>query len=313
MIYYLPSAADHRPPSGGTKTHVRHVRLLDEMGWSARLLHVTPGFRYPWISHDYPVAYLDGVALRAGDVLVTNEIMGPNTAEIAPPGVRTIVFNQNSHYTFRGYSVPPPPDCATPYRDPRVVGTMVLTDYCRDALRAVFPDHPVHVVPHGIDPLTFPLGTAKRRQIAWMPRKHPDEAQQVFGWLRFSGALDGWDVVAIDGQSEAETSRILQESLVFFAFGYPEGGTLPPFEAGACGCYVLGYGGHSSDMLMRRCGMDVVLSSDTTDFTAQAQRLLRRPVVEIAEEGRVMSRGVQEVLPLEGERAALKAAMGALL
>lgn len=301
MIYYLPGGADHFPPSGGTKTHVQHVRILNELGFSAKVLHVTPGFRYEWIEEDYPRAYGPNVILTPKDFLVLNEIMGP--VEIAP-GIPKILFNQNCHYTFRGYPIPPTKGMYVPYTDPDVLGTMVLTSYCRDALRAAFPNHPITVIPHGIDGAKWVPGT-KKKQIAFMPRKHPDEAQQVFGYLHYGGYLDGWDVVAIDGKTEAETAAILSESMVFFAFGYPEGGTLPPFEAMASGCVVVGYGGFSSDQWMKDFGGWCVSSADSMQFVAKAAKVLRWDFNKLVDWGAQSRDLVLEGLSPDKERAAL--------
>ena len=44
-------------------------------------------------------------------------------------------------------------------------------------------------------------------------------------------------------RSEAAVADILRESQVFLSFGHPEGFGLPPAEALACGCLVIGYHG----------------------------------------------------------------------
>ena len=222
-------------------------------------------------------------------------------------GLQAVVFNQNCHYTFRNYPVPPLPGTYTPYTDPNVIGTMVLSPYCARALRSTFPGHPVHVVPHGIDPVRFPLGEYKRKQIAYMPRKHPDEAQQVFGYLRYRGALDGWDVVAIDGLTEAQTAQTLRDSMVFFALGYPEGGTLPPFEAMASGCVVVGYGGFSSDHWIKEFGGVLVPSANTMAFVDMAEPVLRWPIDKLVAWGKDSRRLVLEGLSMAKEREALLA------
>jgi glycosyltransferase involved in cell wall biosynthesis len=72
-----------------------------------------------------------------------------------------------------------------------------------------------------------------------MPRRRPEDADQV---LRLLGdRLDGWEVVTIAGASERETAQLLRSSAIFLAFGYQEGFGLPPAEAMACGCYVIGF------------------------------------------------------------------------
>lgn len=308
MIYYWPGA-DVNFPSGGIRTHYRHVELLNAMGIPASILHCTPPFKPSWFESPAPVAWInadDQEFSVKDDIIVVNEILGPDTGANAP-GVRKMIFNQNCHYTFRGYEIPPAPDCPTPYRNsPEILGTMVLSPYCAAALKMAFPEHPIHLVPHGFDADRYPLGENKKKQIAYMPRKHEAEAQMVFGYLRYMGALDGWDVVAIDGRTEKETLSILRDSLLFFAFGYPEGGTLPPFEAMASGCVVIGYGGFSSDKWVAKCGGVLVPSADTVSFVYHANRLLRWPVDKLTAWG--VDARTQTLIELAGykEREALE-------
>lgn len=269
MIYYWPGA-DNPHPSGGFKTHYLHVEALQALGIPAAVLQHEPGWRPPWFETTAPIAYLPTTTFSPDDVIVTNEIMGPRKAV---EGVKTVVFNQNVHYTFRHYPTPPPPGTYTPYLDPDVLGTLVCSYHDAEPLRRAFPRHDVSIIPHGFPPERYRVGV-KRRQIAFMPRKHADEAQVVFGFLSYRGALDGWDVVPIDGRTEAEAFTILGESLLFFAFGYPEGYTLPPFEAMALGCGVVGYGGFSADKPLTQFLGARVESANTMAFVETAAPIL---------------------------------------
>lgn len=47
----------------------------------------------------------------------------------------------------------------------------------------------------------------------------------------------------LDNLSEIETAEILQSAKLFLSFGLREGFGLPPLEALACGCLVVGYDG----------------------------------------------------------------------
>jgi hypothetical protein len=180
-----------------------------------------------------------------------------------------------------------------PYTHPDVKAVFVLTEYERAFFNWAFPKMPCHVTPHGYDFDKFAVGTNKRRLVSFMPRKHADEAQQVFGYLGAMGRLTGWDVVAIDGKTEDETAQILQESLIFVAFGYPEGGTKPPFEAMAAGCDVVGYGGFASDRDMRVCGGHVVPSGDSCQLTRVLARRLAMTTKDLVASGRRASKAVR--------------------
>ena len=308
MIYYWPGQ-DYDIPSGGVRTHYDHVRILNAAGIAASILHMTPGFKCTWFTHNVPIAYAPTTTITPSDVLVMNEIMGPQTPHIAP-GVRKVIFAQNVHYVWRGWPVPP--TTIIPYTHGEVVATLVLTEFERNFFEWVWPTHPVYITPHGIDGKMFPLGVAKKKQIAYMPRKHADEAQQVFGYLKARGALDGWTVVPIDGMTQPQVATVLAESLVFVPFGYPEGGTLPPFEAMASGCAVVGYGGFASDAMMARCGATVTTSADTCQLTKELDRVLRSEPDFLAAAGRNASRMTLHTLSLEKEALAVTTAWRAI-
>ena len=78
-----------------------------------------------------------------------------------------------------------------------------------------------------------------------MPRKNPKDSAVVSALLRQQPwfQLSGWSLQAINGLPQEEVAKILQKSLVFLSFGYPEGFGLPLAEAAACGCYLIGYSG----------------------------------------------------------------------
>ena len=97
---------------------------------------------------------------------------------------------------------------------------------------------------HCIDPAVFhPDPAARRRQIAVMPRKRPRDFEQLHALLTLRGVLRDWELVVIEGKSEAEVAAVLQRSELFISLSREEGFGLPPAEAMACGCHVIGFHG----------------------------------------------------------------------
>ncbi len=76
-----------------------------------------------------------------------------------------------------------------------------------------------------------------------MPRKRADDAASVVTLLRLRGVLDTWELLPIDNYSEVEAAEILRTAKLFLSFSWREGFGLPPVEALACGCLVIGYHG----------------------------------------------------------------------
>ncbi|MCX6954213.1 MAG: glycosyltransferase family 1 protein [Verrucomicrobia bacterium] len=238
----LLACPDHAAPAGGVRQIYRLAATLRaDLGLDAYVYHRRTGFTLDWFQTTAQVAYADATAPGPRDLLVLPEVWGNAMQE--HPGVRKIIFNQNAYYTFmNGYETVPSSAPLSP-ADHGVIGLLTVSDDSAELLTETFPRLPVARVRYEVDAELFAYTAEKRPQVAFMPRKHPDEARQLLNTLALRGALAGFEVVAIDGVSEREAARLLRESLVFLSFGYPEGFSLPPAEAMATGCLTLGYHG----------------------------------------------------------------------
>jgi glycosyltransferase involved in cell wall biosynthesis len=121
-------------------------------------------------------------------------------------------------------------------------------------------------------PATPPPG----RRIAYMTRRRADEAAQVLRLLELRGALGGWEVVAIEGRTEREVAEILRGSRVFLSFSQREGFGLPPLEALACGCAVVGYHGFGGRELFEAPSAVAIEDADTVAFARAVEAILER-------------------------------------
>ena len=85
-----------------------------------------------------------------------------------------------------------------------------------------------------------------------MPRKNPKDSAVVTTLLKQSEWFlkSDWSLQAINGMPQEKVAELLQKSLIFLAFGHPEGFGLPIAEAAGCGCYVIGYSGLGGKELM---------------------------------------------------------------
>lgn len=103
------------------------------------------------------------------------------------------------------------------------------------------------LIPLAIDPAAFTAQGDKRDMIAYMPRKRRDEVMLAVEALRRSPALAGYDFVEIDGLAQQQVAEILTQARFFLAFSNREGFGLPPAEAMAAGCIVVGFTGAGGD------------------------------------------------------------------
>lgn len=230
-IYYL--TPDYPRPTGGIRVAYRHVDLLNEAGRSAAIVHHRDGYACGWFEHSTRVLGAPSARLGPEDVLVVPEMYGQFLHEL-PREPRLVAFSQNAYMTFDRV----PAGSALSYD--RLTAAMTVSVDSAEYLRFAFPGLDVSVVPNAIDTTVFhPAAEPPGRRIAVMPRKRPQEADQV---LRLLGdRLGGWDVVTIAGASERETAELMRSSAIFLAFGLREGFGLPPAEAMASGCYVIGF------------------------------------------------------------------------
>ncbi|HYF26257.1 MAG TPA: glycosyltransferase [Baekduia sp.] len=228
-------------PSGGVRVIHRCVEHLRAAGREAWVVHEQPGFRPTWFTSAAPIAYAPSIDLAPGaDVLVVPEIYGPGLGDIAP-GVTKVIFNQNTSNTFAGYALPIRRG-ATAYDHPEVGGAVCVSEDEAAVLRFAFPQLAVERVVLQVDPAIFHPGP-KRRVLTYMPRKGARDAARVLGLLGARGTLDDVEVRALQGLDEAGVAAAQRDALLFLSFSVDEGWGLPPVEALASGCLVVGFHG----------------------------------------------------------------------
>lgn len=267
---------DHNQPSGGVKQLYRHVDVLNRNGIEACVLHRARGFRCTWFENRTRVdqyARVIKAALRDPQSwLVFPEIYGPEIAEFAP-GVRKVIFNQSGYYTFAGYPLDlRARDC--PYLHPDIVAALVVSEDTRRYLGYAFPQLPITRIHNGIDPAVFAFVEHKRPLLAYMPGKNDRDIEQVINLLKFRGALDGYQLAPIAGQPETQVARTLGEALIFLHFSTQEGFALPPAEAMACGCIVVGYDGMGGREFIRAPLAYPAPAADVVAFAQAVEHVL---------------------------------------
>lgn len=350
-IYFL--CTDDEVPFGGIRTIYRHAAILRRHGLDAYVVHEHSGFRYRWCGDEVPVlgwsskryrhqssSLLARIARRArshywpepvdrpfaqlkgpasfsiseDDVVVAPEIYGPRIAEIAP-GAPKVIFNQGVYNTFNLY----PPDLrGFPFscRDPEVVATIVPSLDSVHFMEHVFPGARVFRVRNSIDTELFRFEKEKALQIAYMPRRNCEDARRVLAILAARNALDGVEVVAIDGMAEEEVAAVLRRSAVFLTLGYQEGFGLPGVEAMACGAIVVGFDGNGGrEYLLPELAYPVP-TADVVAVAAAVEQVLadfrERPEL-VRERGRRASDFVRSEYSPGAEEEELLAAWNAIL
>jgi len=288
-IFFLCPDEGNKPVGGVLKLY-RHVDILNRHGFQASILHEQTGFRCTWFENDTRITYASDLTPDMSiDFMVIPEVLTRISPRV-PSGAKKIIFNQNCYYTFTGASFDPA-DLNSPYLDPDLLAVLVVSEDSRAYLKHAFPHLTIHRVHNAVDETLFEYHPHKKPQIAFMPRKQPRDVMQVINILKFRGVLKNFDLAPIENKPRHEVAAILKDSLVFLSFGYPEGFSLPPAEAMACGCIVIGYHGMG--------GMEFFKEEFSYPIPLAETSAFARTVEEVLE----LHRGTPEVLMEKARKA----------
>ena len=266
---------DWDKPAGGIRTQYRAVDTLNDAGLAAAIVHRRAGFACSWFTHSTRIVPSRHVVVGERDVIVVPELYGPSILAL-PTGVRHVIFNQNPYLTLD--SLAAGPAAAAPYVDnPDLAVVVVVSDDSAAVLEHAFPGTPIQRIRLGVDPAIYhPPAEVAPRRIAYMPRRRAAAARQVLRLLELRGVLDSWELVAIDGCSDVEVAEILRGSRIFLSFSEREGFGLPPCEALACGCLVVGFDGFAGREFFRAPFAESVEDGDVVAFARAVELLARR-------------------------------------
>jgi Glycosyl transferases group 1 len=314
MVYCL--APDLDSPSGGVRNIYRHVDSLNALGIDATVLHGRRGFRCGWFAHQTTVTSAPETTVHADDILVVPECFAPGLARL-PSELRKVVFNQGAYHTF-DYIPLATTEPGAPYAGvPNLVALLTVSEDSAALLSHTFQTLPVHTARVVVDPTVFHPGDAPPgRRIAYVASRRPGEREQLLHMLRARGVLDGWELVEIHGHTETQTAELMRGSALFLSFSDREGFGLPPAEAMASGCYVVGFTGQGGDEFFDPEYCTPVPDSDILAFATAVEELIgvyeqdRELVVKA---GRLASERVLARYSAAGLRDDLQAAYGSIL
>ena len=144
--------------------------------------------------------------------------------------------------TFSGHSLTDG-EKQTVYTDDSVIATIVVSEDSERYIRYAFPKMSVHRVHNAINSQLFYYGEKKKRQICFMLRKSYSDLVQVITILKNRGMATDFELVPLENMPQQQVAKVMRDSMIFLSFGSQEGFSLPPAEAMACGCIVIGYDG----------------------------------------------------------------------
>ena len=231
ILYWLENFPD---PCGGVHKIYDDVMLLNELGYESYVLHDTP-FRVSWFKHNVPVISLKYMDVSSEDIVVI-----PEYKSLVIEKFRKCKYK--IFYVQSWYYVNEIPDDYD----------FIITagDYDAQWLyenRGIEVDGIIH---NGIDFNLFYPSPENRvlNRVLYLHRKNGSDGDYIR--LNLQGKM-GLDFQCIDEISQEELAEEYRMADIFIALGTNEGFQMPPIEAMACGCIVVGYSGHGALQYMR--------------------------------------------------------------
>ena len=217
------------------------VDALVGAGFDAYVWHAHPSTEMSWFSHQTPVLKTPTLNLQKLDILVVPEMLGPSYSQTAHRA-NVVILNQNHFHVFRGAGLRG--DWPGKYPGwPNAVAVITTSKAIRNFVDFLVADEiPVFDVPLWIDGEVFTPREQEARIVVLTRRRHTD-LETIVQLLRRSPRLRGWEVLPVDGLAQNELAQLLGTARVFISLSDREGLGLPPAEAMASGCYVVGFTG----------------------------------------------------------------------
>ena len=224
-------------PSGGVKIIYQHCDLLNRNGLHAYPVHLGD-FVIDWFTHETaPITREQALAMMGPeDVLICPEVI-PRMADPFPCR-RKIAFVQNWFL----------PDLATgpgkSYEDFGFSGLLSCSQYIKEYM-APRSRLACQLVMNGIDLNVFSPEPPKRvaRRVLCFNRRNIQDARAARQLLPPALRESATFIELENKYSQKQIIGFYRSADIFMAIGYPEGFALPPLEAMACGCAVIGFTG----------------------------------------------------------------------
>ncbi len=271
-IYFI--CPPHNAISGGIKQIYRQASILNTNGFHAAVLLKKKVNKPRWFQFQTPILYNPYLfkkikyasrnkkinlsrqiilfflkklssKIESESIFVFPETYGSYITKVEPQ-VPKVIFNQNCYYSFYDSHIDSSL-ISNSYEHPKTIATITVSEDSERYLRYSFPRIHLHRIRLGLDEQIFHYSQRKKKQICFMPRKLDYDLIQVLSILKLNGIGKEWDFISIENKSEKEVASIMKESIIFLSFNHREGFGLPPIEAMACGCYVIGYKGRGGE------------------------------------------------------------------
>ena len=268
-IKRLLAGGKRQVPSGGVKIIYQHCDLLNKNGYQAYPVHLGD-FVVDWFPHA-STALTQQQALtmiRADDVLVCPEVIPWVAAPF--PCRRKIAFVQA--WSLVDIATGP----GKRYEDLGFTGLMACSRYTKDHM-AARSRLDCRSVMNSIDLDAFSPDPAVRipGRVLCFNRRNIQDARNARQLLPAAVRESASFIELENKYSQTQIIGFYRSADIFMAIGYPEGFALPPLEAMACGCAVIGFtGGGAAEFMIDGDTALVSPDGDTQSLARSLERVL---------------------------------------
>lgn len=232
-------------PSGGNKVILQHCILLKKMGFDATAVRLGSYegnfFNFDIESKSYHDVYN---LMQKNDIVVIPEVIQNNVNLF--PQQKKILFAQAWSFLYELH----------PRKEQRFYGGYITNGYdyvmsCSDYINESLNNEPADKliqIKNYIDHSLFKEDKSIRKtnRVLFMPRKNQNDIDKI---VKAIEELP-FEIAFADGLNQEQLIKEYQKSDIYVATGYPEGFGLPPLEAMACGCVVIGFTGKGAGEYM---------------------------------------------------------------
>lgn len=258
-----------KTPTGGVKQLYKLGDILRQNHYDVAIVHNRKKFKINWFSSNVNIVHFPFLFFKIqqrirkpkkkyifkdffinifinkklppqDSIIIYPEVYGSKIDQLLPNNY--IIYNQNCYYTFDKFTFLHQ-QLNNTYSNNKNLGIMCVSQDSYNYLQKAFPNKNLQRIKLGLNPL-FSFCDKKEKVIAFMPRKLKEDLNQIYQILVNNPQFKFWKWQSIDNCTEDEVSEILKKSAIFLSCNYNEGFGLPPLEAMACGCYVIGYAGN---------------------------------------------------------------------
>jgi len=282
MKIVFANTSDLNVPAGGGKQAYRHIDVLNQLGFDAYFAHPTPGFRYTWFDNQTRIVQSDSLELTADDFLLYGELVSDVPEIKGRDRCGHVIYCQNDYNVMSGFGMD-----LMKIRGHfhNAAAVLCVSENSERNLRFIFPSANVMRVRYSFDRNPWGFCGDKSKVMAFMPRKGGNLIGAAGALAKLRWIPQGWTVYPIDGASEGEVANILKRCAVFLSLSEREGFGMPPAEAMACGCVVVGFTGFAGAEYMIPGISFPVQDGDFIEMAREILGVITSPFEEIVEMG----------------------------